>query len=207
MNFNQYDIDTLTRTIYGEARGEIREGKIGVAWVIRNRASRSAFAGNLVGSPGAIARVCRAPWQFSCWNADDPNLPKLLAMKVAGSDEDAIAFGVMGNTPDPTNGADHYHAKNITPYWAAHMRKTVVIGNHVFYNSQAAVRPVLTIGSKGPYVTTVQLTLALLGFYQGGATGIYDAEVYDSVRAYQTKKGLIIDGITGDQTYNSLGIQ
>lgn len=207
MNFNQNDLDTLTRTIYGEARGESREGKIAVGWVIRNRASRSAFATSLVGQPGAIARVCRAPWQFSCWNADDPNLPKLLDMKTTGSDEEIVAMAVLGTTPDPTIGADHYHTISIKPYWAPYMRKTVTIGNHVFYNSQAVTRPVLTIGSSGPYVTSVQLTLALLGFYHGGTTGIYDAEVYDAVRAYQKKKGLLVDGITGDQTYNSLGIQ
>ena len=37
---NLVDIDTLARTIYGEARGESRQGKIAVACVILNRVKR-----------------------------------------------------------------------------------------------------------------------------------------------------------------------
>ncbi|CAF3868537.1 unnamed protein product [Rotaria magnacalcarata] len=33
------EIDVVTRTVYGEARGESKDGQAAVAWVIRNRAA------------------------------------------------------------------------------------------------------------------------------------------------------------------------
>ena len=65
------DIDTLARTLYGEARGESHTGKIAVANVVMNRvalASKHPHFGD-----GTAAGACKAPWQFSCWNAADPN--------------------------------------------------------------------------------------------------------------------------------------
>ncbi|MGG6879769.1 UNVERIFIED_CONTAM: cell wall hydrolase, partial [Pseudomonas aeruginosa] len=38
MSISPSALDTLTKTIWGEARGEGREGMIAVAWVILNRA-------------------------------------------------------------------------------------------------------------------------------------------------------------------------
>ena len=35
------DLDALTRVVYGEARGESDEGKIAVAWVVKNRCAKS----------------------------------------------------------------------------------------------------------------------------------------------------------------------
>lgn len=67
MTLTAGDIDILARTIYGEARGEPWEGKIAVAWVVRNRAERGGWWGD------TIREVCLKPWQFSCWNETDPN--------------------------------------------------------------------------------------------------------------------------------------
>lgn len=61
--------DIAIRTLYGEVRGEKREGRIAVAWVIRNRVTIDL--GN-DGKPdwwgeGVIGVCCKAG-QFSCWN-------------------------------------------------------------------------------------------------------------------------------------------
>jgi len=68
------NVDTLARTLWGEARGTGLLDMLGVAAVIRERVLR----------PGWWSRpnddwwsVCRNPYQFSCWNQGDPNLPKL----------------------------------------------------------------------------------------------------------------------------------
>ena len=63
------DADILARTIMGEARGESTEGQIAVAWAILNRAR----SGMWFGCGGDIHAVCVKPYQFSCWNDDDPS--------------------------------------------------------------------------------------------------------------------------------------
>jgi N-acetylmuramoyl-L-alanine amidase len=145
MNYDQNDAVTLARTLFGEARGEPLDGKVAVAWVIRNRAERKAFSGSLLGHPGAVSHVCLAPWQFSCWNNDDPNRPLLIKLQPNQCpNESAIAAEVLeGATPDPTNGADHYHtidqpswAHAWPPDWAPHMREAARFGGHVFYDSR-----------------------------------------------------------------------
>lgn len=125
------DLDVMARTIWGEARGEPLEGKLAVAWVIKNRADHPGWWGH------GLAGVCRQPWQFSCWNADDPNRAKLIG--VTARDEMfreslMVAAGVLsGNLPDPTGGANHYHARGIAPNWAAGEMPTVRLRHHLFY--------------------------------------------------------------------------
>ena len=34
---------------------------------------------------------------------------------------------------DITEGATHYHADSVYPYWAESLNETVVINNHIFY--------------------------------------------------------------------------
>lgn len=134
IQYSAEDIDTMARTLWGEARGEEKQGRIAVAWVIRNRATKSP-AYNWPNTPKA---VCRQPWQFSCWNSNDPNLPKMKGLTERDSifrECLAVANDVLnGNVSDPTNGADHYYAISInTPSWAIGKKPTVTIGHHRFY--------------------------------------------------------------------------
>lgn len=125
-------LDTLARTLWGEARGEGRAGMQAVANVIRNRALRPGWWGR------SIAEVCLRPWQFSCWLKDDPNREKLLRV----SDDDpafvlarAIAAQALaGGLTDLTGGATHYHAVDAAPGWAKGRTPCAVIGRHAFYN-------------------------------------------------------------------------
>src|SRR5665213_1243171 len=64
---NLSQVETLALTIYGEGRGESIEGQIAIACVIRNRAVNKT-----------IKEICLAPFQFSCWNKNDPNYPVLM---------------------------------------------------------------------------------------------------------------------------------
>lgn len=139
------DVDTLARTVWGEARGESDLGKTAVAWVIRNRAGRTAFARHLAGREGAIDWVCKAAWQFSCWNVQDPNRAKLVALHpIDFALELQLATEVLkGGAPDPTGGADHYHTVDAPswatlwpPDWASTMAETARFGGHVFYDSR-----------------------------------------------------------------------
>lgn len=128
------DVDTLARTVYGEARGEHLDGMQAVAWVIVNRAKRGPPR-----FPETIAGVCKQKYQFTCWAPNDPN------SKVCAAATDADPFFVLalfaaagvliGQVPDPTNGSDHYHTIGMRPYpdWAGKMKLMTVIGQHRFY--------------------------------------------------------------------------
>jgi hypothetical protein len=131
--YSQKDRETLIRTLWGEARGEDLTGKKAVAHVIANRARKKQW-------PNTIHEVCTQPWQFSCWNASDPNRGKLLAIAIESSDP-AIrdcrlaAEAVLNGEADFTNGADHYYADYIkAPSWAIGQKLVYVVGRHRFFN-------------------------------------------------------------------------
>ena len=129
-------IDTLARTLWGEARGEPTRGIEAVAAVVINRVARARAKGGFWWGDTVIA-VCRKPFQFSCWNADDPNLAKLLAVRAGEAKFDlclnVARQAVSGQLADPTGGATHYHARSVRPAWAAGRSPTVEIGSHLFY--------------------------------------------------------------------------
>lgn len=134
MQFTSQDIEIMARTLYGEVRGEPWDGKVAVAWVIRNRAESDVKRWQ-----GGVAAVCLSPKQFSCWNAGDPNRPKLLAAKpaeVAFRECLAAAAWVLGEAAtDPTHGSLNYYAAGIkAPGWALGRTPVKQIGNHVFFN-------------------------------------------------------------------------
>jgi spore germination cell wall hydrolase CwlJ-like protein len=127
-------VDTLARTLWGEARGEPLNGIRAVAAVVMNRVEHPRIRWWGTGVVG----VCRAGKQFSCWNGDDPNLPKLLA--VDGSNDrfrlcvDVAREAVSGLLPSRVRGATHYHHKRILPGWAQGKVPCEDIRNHLFYN-------------------------------------------------------------------------
>lgn len=133
--------DTMARTLFGEARGCGAAGMRHVASVILNRSAHPSWWGT------SIITVCRQPWQFSCWNPDDPNLPKLLAVTEADP-AFRMALGiaqvaVARQLPDLTYGADSYYAlaMKTPPFWAAKAVRTMVDGWHAFYRTIAAAPP------------------------------------------------------------------
>lgn len=121
----------LAKTIWGEARGEGYKGMQAVGNVILNRVSRGGWYG------ASVKDVVLKPYQFSCWNENDINRSKIENLSfndLQKSRAYEIAQKLInGKLGDITNGATHYHAKNIIPYWASSMSKTAEIGNHIFY--------------------------------------------------------------------------
>jgi len=124
------EVAVFAKTIWGEARGEPIEGMLGVAWTIKNRADRPRW-------PNTLIDVCLQPAQFSIWNPKDPNFKKVIAAPLASPAfyrAVFVALGVvLGYLNDPTNGADHYHTKEIDPSWNDNMTVVAEIGNHIFY--------------------------------------------------------------------------
>ena len=121
----------MAKTMWGEARGEGLAGMQAVGNVIMNRVDAGSWYG------ASIKDVVLKPYQFSCWNSNDPNRAKIDALTVSQL-ESSMALPlarqiIAGDLPDITGGATHYHAKSITPSWASKMKRTAMIGNHIFY--------------------------------------------------------------------------
>lgn len=134
-------LDVAARTVYGESRGEAWLGRVAVAWVLRNRVTADLWND---GKPDwwgeGLIEVCRRPWQFSCWNTDDPNCARLHALDFNDpvlAEMRAIVAGVFrGEVADPTAGSTHYYAPKAVkapPAWARGRAPTRTIGNHLFY--------------------------------------------------------------------------
>ena len=130
--FTKEDVLILAKTIYGEARGEISQGKVAVGCVIMNRYySKKWFAGS------TLAGTCLKKMQFSCWNDNDPN-KKILEniTKDKLGDCYTIAKNLTdGVQQDITQGATHYHTLDCNPAWAKDKECLCVIGHHKFYKN------------------------------------------------------------------------
>lgn len=61
-------------------------------------------------------------------------------------------------------------------------------------------------GSTGSVVTQIQTLLKDQGYYFGSVDGIYGSATETAIEKFQTRWGLTVDGKTGTQTLNALGI-
>ena len=127
----------LARTLYGEARGEGREGMEAVAAVILYRANNPGWWGR------DIRSVCLKPWQFSCWNENDPNRALILSKWPGQGDPvfeialDVADQAMAGQLADRTDGASHYAVTGVWRSWMDGAQVAKVIGGHTFYKGVA----------------------------------------------------------------------
>ena len=124
-SLTQEDQLTWARTVYGEARGEQRDGQLAVAFVPFNRAHMSGRT---------VAEECVRPSQFSCWNHDDPNRAQMLRLDA----EDLAPYlmiieQVLAGVEDPSHGATFYHTATSKPKWRIGHSPCARIGHHIFY--------------------------------------------------------------------------
>ena len=132
------DIDTLARTMWGEARSEGYRGMQAVANVIINRYEAAQASPAKARQYGrTIAEICKKKWQFSAWNAGDPNRGKMLSVTEQDPQfRTALEIArkaVAGTLPDITGGADHYHTKSLQADWSEGRRPITSHGKHVFF--------------------------------------------------------------------------
>ncbi|WP_075207342.1 peptidoglycan-binding domain-containing protein [Archangium violaceum] len=66
--------------------------------------------------------------------------------------------------------------------------------------------PTLKQGHSGAPVTALQNRLNQLGFNAGAADGQFGPKTTAAVKAFQSAKGLVADGVVGPKTWNKLGI-
>jgi spore germination cell wall hydrolase CwlJ-like protein len=117
------EVECLARNIYFEARNQPIKGQEAVAHVTLNRL-KSGKHGD------SICKVVYQPYAFSWTLKAKTRMNEIKAENLARE----IAFNtLLGKTKDPTNGATHYHATYVTPYWSKKLEKKVRISSHVFY--------------------------------------------------------------------------
>lgn len=128
----------LAGTAWGEARGDGPSGMQAVCNVVMNRVARGGWWG------ATVLEVCLKPWQFSCWNADDPNRAKIMNVHPVDSDY-AVALGlalkaINGSLPDITGGADSYYDLSMPspPGWAAGLEPCATIGSQAFFRTEGS---------------------------------------------------------------------
>lgn len=117
-NISSSNLNLLSRTIYGEARGEPYTGQVAVAAVILNRVKSSSF-------PNTVSGVVYQAGAFDCVSDGQINLtPNETAKKAA---QDAL------NGWDPTYGAIYYfNPATATNKWIWSRPMTITIGKHRF---------------------------------------------------------------------------
>lgn len=137
------DLDVLTATLWGEARGESLAGIEAVASVIVNRVAavkvrpkRKQFG------DGSWRSACLRPWQFSCWNRDDPNRAKLMGLDLETPKTNDLALclltaedAIAGRLADSTHGALFYKVTSL-PWpkdWGQEVEPIYEVGHHSFY--------------------------------------------------------------------------
>ena len=148
---NSQDILITAKTIYGEARNQPLKGMIAVGFVIKNRAYfASKGVHKALYGDGSFASVCKRPWQFSCWNSNDPN--KSILDKLTFEDTKTnkvfsncynIAKSIAEGSSEfnnPVGNSTHYYADyldrlKMPPKWAKGLKPYIKIGNHTFYEN------------------------------------------------------------------------
>jgi len=138
---NRGEMDCLAQNIYHEARGESLEGQLAVAHVVFNRTHSHKFpstycdvihqAETWQGYP--IRNRCQFSWY--CDGKSDL-FQDIKSYRIAIENAKLAWRTYYINGFDLSNGADHYHATHVDPYWNDSMHLTINIGNHLFYKSE-----------------------------------------------------------------------
>lgn len=121
----------LAMNVYHEARGEGVQSMMSVAEVTLNRVNDSRYPDNVCDVVKQGYQPDRKDCQFS-WYCDGKS-DKMVNEKMFFLAEEIAVDYLTGLTTNFTEGATHYHATYVKPYWAKELTKTKTIGSHVFY--------------------------------------------------------------------------
>lgn len=131
----------LAQAIYHEARGEPEKGQWAVAEVILNRVASSRYPDDICGVvfQGAQNRH-RCQFSFACDGRSDGGGDGNVLVREAWVKANLIAYAAFR---DYQNGKSlktlpsstlYYHAKRVSPRWAAAFKPVAQIGTQIFYS-------------------------------------------------------------------------
>jgi len=128
----------LAMNIYHESRGEPLAGQLAVGYSVMNRVEdkrypdtvcdvvkQAKYHGWDMNNP--IRHKCQYSW-FCDGLSDTPQDGKLML------ESTILAQNIIsGTVTDVSQGATHYHATYVHPYWADELTTVLYVGNHIFY--------------------------------------------------------------------------
>ena len=95
--------------------------------------------------------------------------------------------------------------KNLKAILIIFMVSSLFVSYNVFFRNND-VEALSKYGSRGEEVRTIQTKLKRWGYYNGNVDGIYGSQTMESVKKFQRKNGLTVDGIAGTKTLQAMGI-
>lgn len=120
----------MATAVYWEARNQTDEGMLAIPFVIHTRALDPRYPNyicDVVKEGGTRRNTCQ--FSFYCDGKSD-------AIPESEAKNKAIAATVLflsGIVPDPTEGATHYHAVYVDPWWVPYLNYIKRIDSHLFY--------------------------------------------------------------------------
>jgi N-acetylmuramoyl-L-alanine amidase len=125
-SFDKKQIQCLTDNAYFEAGNQTFKGMVAVTQVVLNRTKDERFPS----TPCAVVKQkSRGLCQFS-WTCVKQ---RILYPENYEKAKQVAKHVYINNVPDITNGAVYYHATYIKPTWFRKLKRTVIIGQHIFY--------------------------------------------------------------------------
>jgi len=128
----------LAMNLYHEARGEPLAGQLAVGFSTMNRVADKRYPDTVCGvvtqakyrswdKDNPIKHRCQYSW-FCDGLSDDPKDGKAML------EATILAQNIYhGRVTDISEGATHYHAVYVNPYWAGTMTVVLEIDQHIFY--------------------------------------------------------------------------
>lgn len=130
-HYNSDSLTCLTRAIYFEAVTQPSLGMYAVAEVILNRVRSDKFPDSICDvvkqRTTHIYKLC----QFSFYCDGKPEIVRSQIMYQKCKEIGLLA--ILNQDKQVTLGATHYHATYVAPWWAKKLKKTIEIGDHIFY--------------------------------------------------------------------------
>ena len=128
----------LAMNLYHETRGETLAGNLAVGYVTMNRVADPRYPDTVCGVVhqakyhgwdlvNPIRNRCQFSW-YCDGLSDNPQDGKAMLESVI-----LAQHVIAGTVTDISQGATHYHAKYVNPYWADDMTVVLEIGQHIFY--------------------------------------------------------------------------
>jgi spore germination cell wall hydrolase CwlJ-like protein len=129
-------LECLTEALYFEARGESVKGQFAVAEVILNRVESARYPDDVCGVINqGTGRKYQCQFTYTC-----DGHPENIHEPAAFERMRKIAYVSLAGVPDAlTDGATHYHTKQVNPSWARKYPRTATIGVHHFYRQPVQV--------------------------------------------------------------------
>jgi spore germination cell wall hydrolase CwlJ-like protein len=142
--FEEREVFCLAKNMYFEARGEPLMGRLAVAFVTMNRVKSSRYPSTVCGvihqgrhdARGIpIRNKCHFSWY--CDGIPDVIQDRTIYNKILTEARYVYTkYYLKDELLDLVEGATHYHADYVQPYWTTSYAQTSTIGAHIFYRPE-----------------------------------------------------------------------